>query len=144
MKKKNFGLNKDKSEILIHLAISIRNSGYLLLTVGILNIIIGFLSIFKIIGDLDFQEMLTFLAEDVSDLEFLLILDTFVTPFFCIILAIYAINSYKKLFHILDELANHLPLVFPFLRSLTRFFQIIFIYYAVYSGLLLFKLIIFS
>lgn len=141
IKKRNV-VTEDKSDILIYLAISIRNSGYLLITSGILNIIISFLSIINEIDSLNLEEIIVMLAREISDLEFIIFLDNYVIPFFCIFLGFYALESYHKLLQILDNLADHLPFAFSFFKYLTRFFQTIFICVAVYICLLLLKLLI--
>ncbi len=141
MKKRNV-VTEDKSDILIYLAISVRNAGYLLITSGILNIIISFLSIINDIHSLNLEEILVMLFREISDLEFMIFIDNCVIPFFSIFLGFYALESYHKLLNILDNLAENLPFAFPFLKSLRRFFQTIFICFAVDICLLLLKLLI--
>lgn len=143
MRNKRFIYRENKNNILVELAVSIRNSGYLLLTSGILSLLIGFLSALKFLNRLSLGELLTFLKTGFNDFEFIFVLDSYINPVFGIILGFYAIKSYQNILAILERLDNCPDLFLRLFKFLTRFFQTIFIFFAVYICLFLLKMILF-
>ena len=136
-------LDDNQKKLLNQLEILMRNCAYIMITMSILTFFLGFLSTYNYIFNLSLEDLIKLIYEDRSDLEFMVVIDTFVTPFFVLFLGIYVLKSCGEIQRIFNQESEEIEHLFKSLFYLKRFFRIFYIEVIVFIILVWFKMIFF-
>ncbi len=134
-------LDNNQKLFLKKLAILMRNCGYVMLTMSIINLIIVVAMGFRYLPELELDNWLEIISTSITDFDFIILIDYCLVPVFWIFLSLQLINSSRELNNIFMQESEDIDNLFKSLFHLKKFFHLFYVLAIVYISLLWIKMI---